>query len=323
MSADLKIGPLTFSMEGLKIGSPIKFPPAASDIEFGINGVGISMDNGSIQLSGAFMKAPDIENYYSGMAIISMSELTIDAFGGFGELPDKSKAVFVFASVNIPIGGPPFFFVKGFSLGFGFNMAIKLPTIREVTSYPLLDTSVFQDSSPTEALSKLNQYIYPEAGGLWFAVGIKFTTFEVIDSHAILVIDIGKVQIAILGLSVLKLPKFGYSFVDVKLGLAVIIKIQEGIFMAFASIAEDSYVIYKDCKVFGDFAFYSWFKGVHGGDFVFSIGGYHPRFKVPAHYPELRRVGFEWRVSSVLRIGGNCYFTLTYGSHFPNRSLIG
>ena len=314
VNADLKLGPLTFSVEGLKIGSPIKFPPKANDIEFGVNGIGLSMDNGPIRLTGSFLKASDIdkENYYSGLAILSLSEFTIDAFGGYGKLPNGSKSVFVFASVNFPIGGPPFFFVTGFSLGFGFNMGIQLPDIREVASYPLLDTSLFQDANnPTDALAKLNKFIYPEAGGLWFAVGIKFSTFEVIDSHAILVVDIGKVQIAILGLSILKLPKVGHPFVFVKLGLAIIYKIQEGIFMAFASIAEDSYVIDPSCKVFGDFAFYAWFKGAHKGDFVFSIGGYHPRFKKPAHYPELRRVGYAWRVSSAIRVRGETYFSLT------------
>lgn len=311
MSVDFLMGPMTFSLEGLKVGTKLALPPKAEDIEFGINGVGLSMKNDPIQITGAFLKSPTIPNYYSGLAIIQFTELTIDAFGGYGELEDGSKAVFVFASVNIPMGGPPFFFVKGFSLGFGYNMNFDIPPAREIPAFPLLNTALFEKSSPTEALEKLNKYIYPKAGGLWFAVGIKFTTFEVVDTNAVLVIDIGKLQISIIGIAALVLPKVGYAFVNVKLGIVVILNIKEGFFLAHASISDDSYVIHSSCKVYGEFAFYAWFKGVNAGDFVFSVGGYHPRFRKPSHYPEIRRVGFNWRVSSAINILGECYFTLT------------
>lgn len=312
VSVDFLMGPLTFSLEGLKIGSPLKLPPAAEDIEFGLNGVGLSMSEGPIQITGSFLKSASIPDYYSGMAIIQLSEIAIDAFGGYGELANGEKAVFVFVSLDAPLGGPPFFFVKGFSLGFGYNMNFTIPPVKEIPAFPLLNTAIFKDAaSPTEALEKLNQYIYPEAGGLWFAVGIKFTTFEVIDTNAMLVVDIGKAQIAILGVAALVLPKVGYAFVNVKLGIVVVVNISEGYFLANARISDDSYVLHPSCKVFGEFAFYTWSKGPHSGDFVFSIGGYHPRFKKPAHYPEVQRVGFNWRVSSLINVGGNCYFTLT------------
>lgn len=312
INTDLKMGPLNLSIEGLKVGSPIKFPPEAEDIKFGVNGVGLSMNTGPISITGAFLKDPNRENYYSGIALIQLSEFSIDAIGGYGELPNGDKAVFVFVSVDIPLGGPPFFFVKGFSLGFGYNMAFDIPPAKEIPAFPLINTAIFKgDASPTAALAKLNKYVYPKSGQLWFAVGIKFTCFELIDCQAVLVIDIGKIQISFLGVASLVNPKIGYAFINVKLGLVVIINIKEGYFLANASISDDSYVIHESCKVFGEFAFYVWMKGRHAGDFVFSLGGYHPLFKKPAHYPEVPRVGFNWRVSEFIHIGGNCYFTLT------------
>jgi hypothetical protein len=54
-----------------------------------------------------------------------------------------------------------------------------------------------------------------------------------------------------------------------------------------------------------------WFQGPHEGDFVLTLGGYHPMFKVPAHYPLVPRLALSWQVTQQLRIHGECYFALT------------
>ena len=314
INVDFLLGPLVFSLQGLKVGCQLKFPPKGEDFSVGIDGLGLRMDAGPVSLTGAFMKTPTAatEEYYQGLAILTFMELTIEAFGGYGAMPNGDKAVFVFASVNYPFGGPPFFFIKGFSLGFGYNMNLDLPKVEELSSFPLLNTSLFlEDKSPTEALTKLSQYIYPHSGGLWFAAGIKFSTFEVIDSSAMLIVDIGKIQISVLGLSVMELPKIGYAFVSIKLGIMVVVNIREGFFKAVLAVSDDSHVVHSECKVFGGVAFCSWFKGKNQGDFLFSVGGYHPRFKKPNHYPDVQRVGMSWMVNPLIRVGGNVYFTLT------------
>ncbi|NJN78271.1 MAG: hypothetical protein HC803_08030 [Saprospiraceae bacterium] len=45
--------------------------------------------------------------------------------------------------------------------------------------------------------------------------------------------------------------------------------------------------------------------------FVLTIGGYHPRFNRPSHYPNVPKVGFSWMVSDTTKIEGNTYFALT------------
>ena len=49
----------------------------------------------------------------------------------------------------------------------------------------------------------------------------------------------------------------------------------------------------------------------HKGDFVLTVGGYHPDFKVPAHYPTVPRLGLNWQVTDQLTIKGDAYFALT------------
>ena len=72
----------------------------------------------------------------------------------------------------------------------------------------------------------------------------------------------------------------------------------------------NSYVFDKDCKLTGGFAFYTWFSGDHEGDFVVTLGGYHPKFKRPAHYPVVPRLGLDWKKGDI-RVTGELYFALT------------
>lgn len=309
INMDFDLKGLKFSLSGLRVGATPGLPPQAP--AFGLDGLGLSLNKGSVRIGGAFLKSPDHPNFYSGTALVQTSKFTADAFGGYNEEGGR-RSFFVFASVDAPVGGPPFFYVEGFSLGFGYNMALKIPGIKQIDSFPLLNPALFKKKeSPTQALSKLNAFIFPQTDNLWFAAGVQFNSFKMIDSKALLIVDLAKEQISLMGISALRLPKKGKAYVDVKMELLAFYKIREGAFQAGASIAEGSFLINPNCKVFGDFAFYSWFKGPYAGDFVLSIGGYHPRFNKPAHYPALRPLGFQWAVSKNVEIGGSAYFALT------------
>jgi len=73
-------------------------------------------------------------------------------------------------------------------------------------------------------------------------------------------------------------------------------------------LAPDSYLLGPSCRINGGFAFYSWFNT---GDFVLTIGGYHPHFQKPAHYPVVPRVGFNWQIDKHTSFKGSAYFALT------------
>ncbi len=46
--------------------------------------------------------------------------------------------MFLYAVLNFPIGGPPFFFVTGLSAGFGFNRKLVIPDITGVATFPFV-----------------------------------------------------------------------------------------------------------------------------------------------------------------------------------------
>jgi hypothetical protein len=88
----------------------------------------------------------------------------------------------------------------------------------------------------------------------------------------------------------------------------------DGLLAAKAVLTPNSYILSKSCKLTGGFAFYVWFSGEHEGDFVVTLGGYHPQFAIPSHYPAVDRLGFNWKIGSDITIKGECYFALTPSS---------
>jgi len=134
--------------------------------------------------------------------------------------------------------------------------------------------------------------------------------------------------ISIIGLSRITVPAKAPAEVTpvayAELAFLVSFRPQSGVLMAEARLTPNSYLFTKDCKLTGGFAFYAWFKDleikgkepgdkirVAAGDFVVSLGGYHPRFQPPTHYPAVPRLALAWKVSENLQIAGEVYFALT------------
>src|SRR5205807_166790 len=101
------------------------------------------------------------------------------------------------------------------------------------------------------------------------------------------------------------------AYLNVELAFRVSVKPAAGEFAAEALLTENSFVFHPDCRLSGGFAFYAWFgNNPHAGDFVLTVGGYHPRFNVPAHYPQVPRLGINWPMDK-LSIKGEAYFAIT------------
>jgi hypothetical protein len=135
-----------------------------------------------------------------------------------------------------------------------------------------------------------------------------------VTSKALLIVEFGdEFQIVLLGLSTMRLPKTGdavYAYVELQ--LRAVFKPQEGFFGLTAILSSNSFVIDPACHLTGGFAFYLWFgDNPNAGQFVITIGGYHPAFKPPDYFPTVPRLGFNWAVSDVVSIKGNAYFALT------------
>lgn len=324
IDASLQFSVLTLSLLGLGLSYPLdKFAdlksPAKffSNLGFQLDGAAVSMQQGSLTISGGLLKVPRDDNalQLDGALVVRIGELSIVALASYANLAG-TPSFFIFAALIQDLGGPAFFFVTGLAFGVGINRQLKMPDINEVQNFPLIravmDPDYLGPKMDLRAVSaKLNQYMAPMPGNFWIAAGVKFTSFRLIDSFALLSVSFGtQFQIALLGLSRILIPKPPLpAIIQAELALKVVFAPEMGVLSVEARLTENSYILTRDFKLRGGFAFYSWFAGDHAGDFVISLGGYHPRFLPPAHYPRPDLVQFYCKMGDVT-IQGSCYFAL-------------
>jgi hypothetical protein len=314
---------LTIELNGLGIGLKLadisgnKISPV-----FNLDGISITYTSGPVEISGGFLRTiVNGINQYNGEALIKAAAFNLSALGSYAD--DREPSLFIFALLNDPpLGGPPYFFVTGVAAGFGYNRGLKIPSIDGVSQFPLTSgfvpgqSSPFKSSDPGAALQVLTEKdIVPITPGEdWLAAGVRFTSFEMLQSYVLLVVEFGtKFEIALLGLSALSVPTGDpYPLVFAELALDARFIPADGILAVDAQLTPDSYLLSTSCKLTGGFAFYLWFSpNEHEGDFVITLGGYHPDFTPPDYYPVVPRLGFHWSLSSQLDIKGDMYFALT------------
>ena len=117
-------------------------------------------------------------------------------------------------------------------------------------------------------------------------------------------------EINLLGLARMALPRPGAALVSIELALLARFSTREGVFMIKAQLTDNSWLLYEDIRLTGGFAFALWWKGPLAGQFVVTMGGYHPDFHRDG-YPDVPRLGLVWQISNAIVIKGESYFALT------------
>jgi hypothetical protein len=272
---------------------------------------------------------PNVDYEYLGNLSVALSPYQLAAVGSYASVSGQ-PSFFAFAQISGDFGGPPGLFVTGFMGGFGYNSDLTVPTVDKVAQFPFVagidDPSVFGGSSPSpsQVLATLSgaagqtAWVTPVVGEDWAAAGITFSSFELVLGRALLVATFGNdFEVALLGLASMSLPQGetteAYAFIELE--LEAVLAPQQGIFTVAASLTPNSYLFTPACRLTGGFAFCLWFGDPacdpHSGDFVVTVGGYHPAFSPPAWYPQPSAVGFNWPVDNNLVVKGGAYFALT------------
>lgn len=320
LNASISAGGLEIDTLGLGVGSPLDtFQP-----KFTVDGIVVSLGEGPVKFSGGLIGTIDPVNLYGELSV-DFGEWGIGALAGYAQYSGH-PSFFLYGVLNAPLGGPPFFFVDGLAAGFGFNRTLVVPDVSGVYTFPLVawangvnapssspGGNVAQQVEDTMSLLAQSGVIAPAIGEYWFAAGLHFSSFEIVESFAVAIVKIGtEIEIDILGLSTLSIPPDDPSPVaEAQLELEATIRPDSGFFGISGQLTPNSYLLSKSCKLTGGFAIYMWFTGPHAGDFVTTLGGYSPNYTVPAHYPQVPRLGLNWQISSALSVTGDIYFALT------------
>lgn len=284
--------------------------------EFGLDGLSVDFRKGLLEIGAALLRDEDGE--YNGTAILRFKQLSIGAIASYTTIDDH-PSMFVYASLNTPLGGPPFFFVTGLSAGFGYNRKLTMPSVDRVRDFPLVAEGMEGQALPPGAGKKLlmkeleaiKSYVPPSEGDLFFAVGINFSTFKLINSTLLLTASFGThTAFNLLGVSTLNVPSAGSKTAFVQMQIKGAYLPEEGFAGLSGQLSPDSYIFSKKCHLTGGFAFYTWFSGENEGDFVMTIGGYHPHFNKPEHYPVVPRIGLNWKLDDHTQVKGEAYFAM-------------
>lgn len=334
-TGSVSLAGLEADMTGLTVGVPVKTLADLSSYKLDLQGLDVTFNGGSVEISGGLLKTTEPQLMYTGSALVKAASFSISAMGSYtllidGDTGSTSPSLFIFGALNTPLGGIPAFFVTGLAAGFGYNRSLTIPPVGEVQNFPLVagvnNGSFSEGEDPESALQVLNEVIAPSVGNYWLAAGLSFTTYKLLNSQALMILKFGRVfEIDLLALSSASLPPEvpkNLALAYVELAIKVSINPERGVVSAEAQLTPNSYIIAKDCKLTGGFAFYLWMKNIQAddgtpisaGDFVISLGGYHPAFVAPSYYPIVPRLGFQWLldVGDIGRvdINGGAYFAI-------------
>lgn len=288
---------------------------------FDLEGLSIDIQKPPLSITGAFLrsKSADNDTDYFGLLHVGIRQFQFTAIGAYSKKAEYTS-IFVYAFIGLPLGGPPFFFVTGLAFGFGINRDFILPDISKINQFPLLAVCMDKGtqgavsppannrSGALEMLQLLGTSIPPAPGSYFLVAGIRFESFKIIRTIALAVVKLGhEPEINLLGISSLSLPS-----VYAELAFSVQFAPARGIFMARGLLTTNSYVLFPGLKLTGGFAVGFWFSGDHAGDFVISMGGYHPRYKPPPHFPDnIPRIGLYGKLDEYVTLSGELYFALT------------
>ena len=315
---------LSVQVDDLSVSVPFNTPLDLEDWKLDLAGLGVSYSGGGVTVAGGLRRRPPPPGSaaspdYAGMLVVRAAGYGLDAVGAYSELPvagapgQTYTSMFVFAALTATLGGPPSFFVTGLGAGGGLNRRLVIPSdFNALPSFPLIaamnpDSAFAQN--PMSALDTIASVFPPERGAFWLAAGVRFTSFVFVESIAVLSLEIGDtVEMNLLGLSRMSLPRRDVTLAQLELALRARFSSRDMVVSVQAQLTDNSWLLSESCRLTGGFAMVNWLRT---GQFVLTVGGYHPEFDKPAEFPAVPRVQFNWAVSRSVAIKGEAYFALT------------
>ncbi|HVT99728.1 MAG TPA: DUF6603 domain-containing protein, partial [Acidobacteriaceae bacterium] len=315
VDASIQVGGLTVQAYELSLTAPFKSLREPENWKLDLMGLALGIDAGPVSIAGGLAKNPGNPIDYDGMLSAVVAGIGFTVVGAYSRPADSQgsyTSLFIFVSLPIPLGGPPFLFVTGLGGGAGFNRQLLQPTdMNQIPDYFLVkaidDSSLAND--PMSALVSMGKFVKPNRGAFWFAAGVRFNSFVVVNCVVVVWVSIDHgFELGALGVGRMQLPYADIALVSIELALALKYSESEGYFGCRAQLTDNSWIFSSDCQLTGGFAFYIFFKTGH---FVLSMGGYHPAFNKPPEFPDIPRLGFHWQVLDFVLIKGESYFAIT------------
>ena len=246
----LSLQGLTLSLAGLGLGSRLdRFDP-----EFRLDGVGLSFAAGPVSVSGGLLRRG--AGVYAGSVRLETAGYAIGAIGQYADLGDRTS-MFVFGVLEAPLGGPPCCYVRGVAAGLGLNSRLETPDISGIEDFSLVQAAMpgagFGGLALNDVLRAMDRDIHPEAGREWLAAGLRFSSFELIQSVALLTVPLDNPgNMALIGLSRMSMPPEAPNPIAmIEVGLKATVRPASGELCVQGQLTRNSFLLSHDCHPTG------------------------------------------------------------------------
>ncbi|KAK5653833.1 hypothetical protein OQA88_7993 [Cercophora sp. LCS_1] len=344
LSATARLGTFNVSLIGLTIHIDMSSAGSLLDLQnasihLSLQGMGLGLNAPPLLIAGMLVDQsvePDID--YLGGAVVGFKNYSLAGLGRYSRVQTSLGdlvSFFAMVQVNGPLAqiGPAQ--ISGVKVGFGYNTAIKKPDLESVYRFPFCATT--QSDADAMALTTMAQrelvsalakdplailqayaadWFTSARDHTWIAMGLEVMLCQVIDISAAVLVNITpKVSLSVYAQGSVQLPMLvprECVYLSVQLGLIAELNFEEGSLIVRSELGPASFILTKACHLTGGFALCSWFgSSALAGDWVFSVGGYHPLYRVPPHYPVPSRLGISWQVSNTVNLVGEAYLAMT------------
>ncbi len=316
-----------FSLDVIGLGFGLEVPDWKKNV--GLEGLNIEIDFGAGKAGGGLVTSSFVPLDANGQLYLKMPLWGIK---GIASLKSENNfySLMCYFVGDLPPTTPPISF-SGFSIGAGWNRALLVPDVSEISDFPLVkwakDDSSAGAPNPRSRLEQLRSSaaIAPRKSSYWFAGGAKFTINGIVHGVALITVKYEKeAQFNVIGLAEIQVPASSVldkaSALIMKepprlffsdLQILATYRHSEGRLSIEAQLGKSSFFLSKQCFISGGVAIYIWLRGEHKGQFVISAGGYNSKYKVPSYYPYVPRIGIGWKLSDNCVLKGEAYVAIT------------
>lgn len=311
----LQTATLAIQLQGLKIGLAIgdrTAPPS-----FTLGGLGVAYHTPLFSSHGLLMRTSHADDYAGSVAIRSRL-LTLQGIGAYGQVGGH-PALFLYGYMQQSLARLPSVSIDGLAMGFGYNRRAVVPEIQALSRFPLV-AQVLGERPAADALHVLAEQMAiafpPQDGQLFLAAGLRFSTYKVFEGFLLLMAQWGTPSTYhLLGIGKVAVPPVDHvPQASIEVVLNASIDPDAGALHFVGQLTDNAYLFSPSAKLSGGFALSMWLRDsdtAQAGDFVMTVGGYHPDFNRPAHYPTPQPMSITWSVSDAFFLKGSAYLAVT------------
>jgi hypothetical protein len=339
-STEVKIGPIQATIGGIGLSVKCDFKKEADgnfgplDFELGFtppSKIGLTIDTGMVigggfLTGGGFLELDPSNNSYAGVMALKLAfgkrDIGLTAIGLITTpLPNGEKGFSMLVSINT-------YFTPAIPLAFGFKLnaaggligihrTMKVDVLRERIQNGASKSIMFPENVTTNAsriISDLRTVFHPQkkhyVAAPFFKIGYGKPTILEADLGILLELPF-KGRLILLGTLGIYLPnkdakkRLGEIHVDIFWDVNI-----ADSYMLIEGRLRDSEIV--KVSLTGGFAFMLDWGG--NPQFLLSVGGYHPRYKKPASFPEIPRVTALIKRGEDIRLSCEYYQAITSNS---------